>query len=172
MHEVLQFLVTPETCYHSFMETYFERESRPKTECGQFCSYCLGQIKGFTKRVYKKKLISLISAKLLNSTKVTCKAFVNALKSEKQTIFHEKDVSGKKMFQIHALGLQLVAKGIIALSISDTTKIGTKDLCGNHLIVVLPNVDDDGILMPAYLVDKCWEGLNTIEEEVADEKVE
>ena len=52
MEEVLKFLVTRTTCYHSFMETYFERESRPKTNCGEFCSYCLGTIDGFTKRIY------------------------------------------------------------------------------------------------------------------------
>lgn len=66
------------------------------------------------------------------------------------------------MFQIHALVLQLIAKGIIALSISDTSKIGTNELCGKHLIVALPNADHDGTIKPVYLVDKCWEGLNYI----------
>jgi superfamily II DNA helicase RecQ len=42
--EVLQFLVVPETCYHSFIEKYFEHgdfAAAEKPDCGNMCSACL-----------------------------------------------------------------------------------------------------------------------------------
>lgn len=41
--EVLQFLVLPTMCYHSFMEDYFKSESKQKTDCSDKCSFCKGK---------------------------------------------------------------------------------------------------------------------------------
>ena len=43
---------------------------------------------------------------------------------------------------------------------SDETKIGTENLSGKHIVVVLKNTKEDGMTLPAYMVDKCWDGLN------------
>ena len=65
------------------------------------------------------------------------------------------------MGPLHSLVLQLLAKGILALSISDMTKIGKKDMSAKHVSIALPNaIDDDGILMPAYMMEDLWIGMN------------
>jgi len=43
LYEAVQFLLTPDTCYHSFIESYFEPEERPKSDCERFCWKCLGK---------------------------------------------------------------------------------------------------------------------------------
>ena len=90
-------------------------------------------------RIHRKQIVSVISDSLLGKNNVTCKAFVKALKANKQNIFHKDDVPGKQMSQIHALVLQLYANGIIGLGVSDETEIGTENLSGNHIVVVLKN---------------------------------
>ena len=68
----------------------------------------------------------------------------------------------KNMGQIHGLALQLLGKGMVELAVSDTTKIGTQGLGVKHLVVVLPNADDDGTVLPAYFIERSWIGLNTV----------
>ena len=60
LHLVLSLLVTPTECYHSYVEKYFEWEPTPKTGCGRFCSYGLGQCGDFTKRVNKDGIILFV----------------------------------------------------------------------------------------------------------------
>ena len=83
LKEVLAFLVAPQKCYYSFIENYFEHDSTPKTDCGIFCLYCLGKVAGFTKRIHRKQIVSVILDSLLDKTNVTCKAFIKALKANK-----------------------------------------------------------------------------------------
>ena len=67
------------------------------------------------------------------------------------------------MGQIHALTLQLLARGIIELKVSHVTKVGTDTLNDSHVVIDLANIKSStGIVMPAYCVDECWEGLNYI----------
>ena len=67
------------------------------------------------------------------------------------------------MGPIHALVLQLIAKGIVALGISDSTKTGTAKLNDNDVMLYLPNeMNDNGTCLPAYTIDSYWEGLNWI----------
>ena len=164
MHEVLELLVTPTTCYHSFIERYFERKEREKVDCGVFCSYCNGDMNKFTKSVYKKAVVSILTTKVFAAGRTPLPSdFIKDLKADMAKIFHKDDMpKNKKMGQIHALGLQLLAKQIIALSVTDCTKIGTNDFCDKHLAVMLPNIDDDGTVMPSYLVRSSWEGLRLI----------
>ena len=57
MYEVLRFLVTPEECYHSYIENYFEvAEDKNKAPCGLFCTYCRGEVKYLTDRFKKQQL--------------------------------------------------------------------------------------------------------------------
>ena len=64
------------------------------------------------------------------------------------------------MGPIHALCLQLVAKRIIKLAISDDKRnlIGKKDLSPLNVIVRLGIDGHD----PAVLNDNAWEGLNLV----------
>ena len=50
------------------------------------------------------------------------------------------------------LGLQLLTKGIIALSVTDMTKLGTTKLRSYNLAVTLPSgLDAEGNRMHAYM---------------------
>ena len=43
----------------------------------------------------------------------------------------------------------------------DMTKIGKKELSKREVLISFPNaMDDDGVLMPAYMMDELWNGMN------------
>ena len=158
-------LVTPEMCYHSFIELYFEPVSTEKQACQTNCSFCRGDTREFTGRFIKKKLQSILSTKVLASGKTPhYQSFVKSLKANKSTIFHANDIPAEKMGQIHALMLRLLAKGVIVLGISDSTQTGTMDLNDSHVILYLPNgIDDDGTQLPTHTIDLYWDGLNWVQ---------
>ena len=157
-------LVTPTTCYHSFIELYFELVPTDKLPCQNNYSYSRGDTSQFTGKFKKKALQSLLSTKVLANGKTPqYKSFVKSLKENKTTIFHADNIPGTKMGPIHALVLQLLGKGIIAFDIADSTKVGTKELNDSHVIFYLPtSIDDDGTNLPAYTIDSCCGGLNWV----------
>ena len=58
-------------------------------------------------------------------------SFLKTLKNNRQNLFYKDDVpKGKEMGQVHAVCLQLVARGIISLGVTDRTKVGTEKLLG------------------------------------------
>lgn len=131
LYEVLDFLVVPKECCHSFIEKYFEYNADTKKEpCGQYCSYCLGLVPGFTDKFLKPRLVSFLSTNVFARGKHTtsCTNFIKALKAKKEDIFHPSNVPNKKMGLIHALALQLLSKGIITIDVVDKTKIDTNKL--------------------------------------------
>ena len=164
MQEVLMMFVTPNEYYHSFIELYFELVPKEKQPCGNNCSYCRGVSSKFTERSKKRVLQSLMATKLLQNGKTSdYKIFVKSLKENKATIFHDDNIPDKKIGHIHVLVLQLITKGIIALGVSNATKTGKKYLNDGHKVLSLPKTaDDDGISLPAYMVDSSWEGLNLV----------
>ena len=97
--------------------------------------------------------------------KVPVREFLKAVKRERKTIFHRDDVPPlTNQSQIHAVCLQMVAGGILALKVKDATKVGTDKLNGAHLCVVCPNAkyakDGNTLCAPAYMRDECWKGFN------------
>lgn len=168
LHLVLSFLVTPTECYHSYIEKYFEWEQTPKTACGRFCSYCLGQCGNFTKRVNKDGVISFLSTKIVRDDDFKFSDLSKTMKSSREQLFYEDDVpKGKQppMGQFHALSLQLFAKGILALKVKDDSKIGTNKLQRLDLTVVAPlgrTTIRPGLVVsqPAYLISSNWTGFN------------
>ena len=64
------------------------------------------------------------------------------------------------MRQIHALAMQLITKGIVALTVTDSTKIGTNKLRQEHLVVTIPMEKQGSITLPEFMFDISWEGLN------------
>ena len=67
------------------------------------------------------------------------------------------------MGQYHALDIQRVAKGVIALEMSDTLKIGTSKLNTDYIGIILPNASDgDGIILPAYRLDHVYAKLTSM----------
>ena len=91
------------------------------------------------------------------------KSFIKSIKENKTFIFHENHVPNKQMGPIHALVLQLLAKGIISVGVSDVSKIGSDKLNATHIVITLPNaIDSEGITMPAHMIEDLWDGLNYI----------
>lgn len=87
-------------------------------------------------------------------------ALIKFIKSNKGDIFHKNDVLHKMMGPIHALYLQLFAKGIIELGISDDKKniIGKIDVSPLNMVVRLGIQGND----PAVLIDSFWEGIHLV----------
>lgn len=163
MQEVLVLLFDPAgDCYHLTVESHFELQQQQKPPCQFYCSNCLGTIKQQTGIFYKRKVISILATKIFSGGKTThYKAVIKAIKENKAFIFHENHIPKTKMGPIHALVLQLLAKGILALGVLDMTKIGKKEFSAQHVSFTLPNATDgDGILMPAYMMDERWAGMN------------
>ena len=63
---------------------------------------------------------------------------------------------------IHALALQLIAKNIIALMVTDCTKIGTDKLRQENLVVTIPMAKLGHITLPVFMFDSGWEGFDII----------
>eukprot|EP00956_Cyclotella_meneghiniana_P033009 scaffold92750_cov52-Cyclotella_meneghiniana.AAC.2 len=93
---------------------------------------------------------------------VTVQALKDAFWTAKERVFHA-DSRPKNKGPIHALCLQLFAKGIIHLDISNHTKIGTETIMDKDVSIKLSmGVDSSGISLPAYTIDDYWKGINII----------
>ena len=58
---------------------------------------------------------------------VSVARFLKTLKKARMDLFHKDDVpKGRDMSQIRAVCLQMVARGIISMNVTDTTKVGTE----------------------------------------------
>ena len=79
--------------------------------------------------------------------------FIKVLKKHKADYFYKNDVPNKLMGLIHALAVQLLAKGIIEFLVAHRTKVGTKELNEKHIVVAL-SID-------FYAMDK-WNGMTII----------
>ena len=80
------------------------------------------------------------------------KAFKKMINVNKDDIYHADDSPGKMMAPIHALIMQLLAKGIIELKVYDTTKVGTDGLTDSHVMISLTS---------DFVLSDNWDGLNT-----------
>ena len=118
------------------MEKKFEWKPTVKEACGDCCSKCRGEVPGFTKRVHKRGLISLLTHKVHGNDDLSVNNFVKAVKQSRKTIFHKDDAppTGQES-QIHAVCLQMVAGGMISFKVKDQTKLGTKKVSKADLSV-------------------------------------
>ena len=128
---MLDLLVLPTECYHSAIERYFEWEtSENKPNYPKHCSKCAGEIADATGRI-KKVCWQSVLTKTINGTAggVDVASFLKTLKGARQKLFHKNDMPrGRDTSQVHAVCLQMIAKGIITLNVTDRTKVGTEKL--------------------------------------------
>ena len=106
------------TCFcHTFIEDYFEYKTvTGKPDCEHYCSFCLGHVGNCTDPFHRVKLVSFLSTFVSGSgDRPKFRAFIKALKAKKKDTFQVGHVPNKFMGPIHALVLQLVAKGIIGI---------------------------------------------------------
>ena len=132
-----------------------------KVQCSVCCSQCRKDTHCLTGRIYRIKLSRLLITFSLGRMQ-TAGALIKFIKSNKGDIFHKNNVPNKMMGFIHALCLQLFAKGIVELGISDEKKnlIGKPDLSPMNVIVQLGIEGNDTVV----LIDSFWEGLNLVHE--------
>ena len=148
------------------MEDRFEWNSSEKEGCGKYCSKCRGEVGGFTKRVDKEGLQSLLASKVHGTEEpLTVTDFMKVMKKARKEIFHANDVPPvKKESQIHAVCLQMVAAGIVTFKVKDLSKMGTEKVSKADLCIVCPNVTKkvEGKVRhrAGYLTEECWEGFN------------
>ena len=91
--------------------------------------------------------------------------FIKKMKAGKKQLFHKDDVpKGNDVSQIHAVCLQMIVRGMIALKVRDSTKLGTEKLGKKHISVICPSgkrkVGDHMCWSPGYMLDELWEGFN------------
>ena len=67
LFEVLEFLLIPDECYHSYLEHYLEVVTdNNKEPCKHFCTYCRKDHLQFTGQFYSAKLIKILTGAILN----------------------------------------------------------------------------------------------------------
>ena len=96
---------------------------------------CLGETKQFTGRVNRVHIQSVVTTLIMQYNNVTVQALKDAFWTAKERVFHA-DSRPKNKGPIHALCLQLFAKGIIHLDISNHTKIGTETIMDKDVSIV------------------------------------
>ena len=147
--EVLRILVAPHECQHISIERYFDDENRPPSDyypCGMYCSYCTGSSYRSVGSIRKAPFYSYLVGHFLRN-KSTPKSLMKLLRDQANNIF-EPDSVPKSGSGWQALGLQLLALGIVNFDISEVSqsRIGTELLYTNHVIVTLGSnsIDMDG----------------------------
>ena len=164
LQHVVKLLLHTEACYHTSLENYFEVEpEQHKQPCGSFCSSCDGSIRKSSGVFFRRALMSVLATNINGRSNVTPKALIKMLKSNKHLIFHKDHVPNTTMSQYHALALQLIAKGVIGLNVTENSKIGTNKISTDNIgIMLLNGTDRDGIILPAYMLDQVYDGLTTL----------
>jgi hypothetical protein len=135
MFVVLRFLLSPDKCFHSFIETFFEEgHFGTKEACGDYCSFWNGEV-GEMMGVFKKRaLLSLLTTEFeIDFKPPHWRRFLSMLGKQKPLLWGDK--VPKHMAAVHALVLQLIARQIIAIDTSENTKIGTDDFADKHVIL-------------------------------------
>ena len=91
--------------------------------------------------------------------------FVKAIKSSKDMVFHLDDIpKNNQTGQIHVVALQMFGKGIVKLTVTDKTKVGSPKMISSDIImkVCVKDVEQNGRLYstPCYTSDKYWNRIN------------
>ena len=123
----LEGLMIPTECIHLFFEHKFEVEyDANKLGCGEFCTFCRNEHLFYTGKLYLKKLKVVLAREVMvkNGRKMYWAAFTKVLKVHKEESFVTGDMPGTAMGPIHGFILQLLAKGVFELRVSDKAKAG------------------------------------------------
>ena len=86
------------------------------------------------------------------------------MKEKKSYIWSDADVPKKNMGRIHALCLQMMAKGIIGFAPASSANVRTDKFSNANVVVTLPNATagEDGVLLHAYSLPESWHGMTTV----------
>mmetsp|Transcript_11434 Transcript_11434/g.25104 ORF Transcript_11434/g.25104 Transcript_11434/m.25104 type:complete len:717 (-) Transcript_11434:43-2193(-) len=165
IYEVLSSIMVPTICQHSSMESYFENdaEDTDKQPCKSFCSYCSGRVGKHAGKFKKEALTNLFLGQLFNGKSPSFEFVLNFIKENKKTIYVQGSVPKKLAGQFHGLFLQLLANGILELSVDEkeSKNIGSDKLLAKNIIVKLGQMTtEDGTMGLAILQSRAWAGIS------------
>ena len=126
LHQVLELLILPTECYNVAIERYFEWEtSADKLSCPKHCSKCRGEIADATGRIKKVCWQPVLTEAISGATGgVVVASFLKTLKKETKKLFYKDDVpKDSSMSQVHAVCLQMAARGIISMNMTDRSDL-------------------------------------------------
>ena len=91
--------------------------------------------------------------------------FLKLLKTIKDLIFHNDNIpKTNQMSQVHAVGLQMFSKGLIKLTVTDKTKLGTSKVMSADIAmkVCVKDIKRNGrrYQTPCHMIDDYWNGIN------------
>jgi hypothetical protein len=157
MMEMVQLLVIPRKCQHIIIECYFKDPAlmREYSPCQTKCMYCISGVKSLTGCINCSRTCNLLISFCTGRTQSTSD-LIKFVTVEKHDIFHAEDVPMRFMGPIHMFCLQLVATGIIELSICNEKKnlIGKSEFHHSNIIIKLEIVNGQA----AVLINSYWEG--------------
>ena len=135
LFEVLEGIVIPTECMHSFFKYKFEVEyDANKSGCGEFCTFCRNEHLLYTGRFYLQKLKGVLAREVMvkHGGKMHWTAFKKVLKVYQKKYFVTGDMPGSAMGPIHGLIFQLLVKGAVELRVTDKSKVGREKLNDYH----------------------------------------
>ena len=96
----------------------------------------------------------------MTNSNVTVQMLKDSIWDARERVFDSQSQPQKKS-PVHALCLQLFARGIINLGVNNTSLIGTESIRDKDVCITLAiGTDDSGITQPAYTIDNYWNGIN------------
>jgi len=164
-YEVLRYLLIPNKCFHSGVESYFGEDTNSSSNpCRDSCSFCTGIHKELTGEFNKRKLVGLLTTEFFNGVAPKHDKFTKFVKDKRNDIFEEGQAPGKLVGPIHALCLQLIAKGLVELDINTSEKkyVGTDKLQSNHVVIRAGVTNIAGYKEMAMYNDSLWSGLTYV----------
>ena len=113
-----------------------------------------------TGRIHKKAVISLLSTNITTGKPFTGNDLIRTIKEK--NIFHKDNIPGTNTYKIHGLDLQLLATKMIDFAVSTTAKLGSTKLRSKYVHIIIPNSQENGLVLPSYMIDSIWDSINTV----------
>ena len=149
---VLKLLLLPKECYHCYLERYLERDGVgiERVPCNDSCSYCCRKAKeipNITLPFARTSMQNVLMSHIFDNGQISLAEFTKRMTTHAPKLYNH-DTNIIKQLQpghIHALCLQLVASGIVEVTVSDHTLFGSDNLLKTNLRVKFGK-DKDGTL--------------------------
>jgi superfamily II DNA helicase RecQ len=161
--DVLRLLLLPTECYHITLEAYFENPNYEgvREPCHSKCSFCRADHLELTTTFRRAALVSFLSTKVFLQGPVTVAKLIKRLGDNKGKLF-TTPVYKLNQGVIHALVLQLLAAGILAIYVIDEDKEGTDRLSISDFLVNWAILEDEGDPVLAHTNDLLWSTFNCL----------
>lgn len=147
---VLHFTVLPQRCLHVHLEDMFEKPCTnvERQPCGNMCTFCNSGHVEFTKQFSRQGLVSVLLSNIFDKGSVSISVFKKGLNEHVTDIYGSDNASTKSISagNIHALGLQLVASGLVEVVVEDKL-IGKESLKKSDIRLKLGKENDKLLIL-------------------------